>query len=186
MGEVDDGTDFCISSEGHDECNEKMCGSLLANLRKQGFRPIPSAAAYTGTVSELAAKISEMEIRGLYVPGLAPHLQLHSLCKLNQDKVAKDILSCNAYLPLYDDLVEHMVLSTRRAGVAMQEKDSFEDYKAVFNAASAKYKEEVRQSFSGWDEGIESIVSDGLFPVDDDSGIGEGPIKIWHETVPFQ
>lgn len=186
MGETDDGADYCKSTTGHDECNEKILGSLLFSLRRQGLVPIPIPAEYTGTVSVLAVKVSEMDIRGLYVPMLTPTRQLHSLCKLSQDKVAKDILGCKTYLPLYDNLVEHMVLSVRRCGIARQEKGEFEDYKTVFNAASTKYKEDFRQDFWGWDEGAESVGSHALFPTEDDSGIGEGATKIWRETVPFQ
>lgn len=190
LGESDEYLNFCKSQSGHEDCNEKTVGTLLAVLRRHGFNRIPSATDYTGAVGEVARKVSQMEVRGLYVPGLPPTQQRHGNCKMGHDKVAKEILGCEAYLPLYDDLVEHMVLSAKRAGIAGEEKEEYIDYKSVYNAASIKYNDEVRQSLWGWDEEAEFADSDSLLPTDDktgdDSGIGDGATKVWHETVPFQ
>ncbi|CAN8098272.1 unnamed protein product [Discula destructiva] len=177
MGD-DDGAaaDYCKSTDGHDECNEKLLGSLLGSLRRHKLRPIPSADTYNGSVGILARNISEMEIRGLYVPNLTPHHQRHGLCKIGQNVVAQQLLQGKAYVSMYDDLVEEMVLTAKRAGIAKLEKGEFQDYKAVFNAASVKYHEEFRNNFWGWAEGTESNLNELLFHTDD-SAVGPGCVS---------
>lgn len=174
MGDTNDQhpADFCKSQDGHDECNEKLLGSLLGNLRRQKLRPVPTPAAYTGSVGALADKVSQMDIRGLIVPNLEPHKQRHGRCKLGQDEFAKQLLECKAYLSIYDDLVEQMVLTAKRAGTSKYEKDEFDDYKEIFNKASIKYDEESRRNFWGWNEDADSMGSEPLFPRGD-SRIGE-------------
>lgn len=167
-----DPANFCKSLDGHDECNEKLLGSLLGNLRRQKLRPIPAASTYTGSVGVLAEKVSQMDIRGLIVPNLEPHRQRHGRCKLGQDDVAKQLLDCKSYLSIYDDLVEQMVVTIKRAGTNKDEKNEFEDYKDVFNKASISYDEASHQDFWGWDEGTKSTGSEQLFP-QDTSSIGE-------------
>lgn len=170
MGDTEKCAVYCKSQDGHDECNEKLLGSLLKKMRNKKLRPIPAAAAFMGRCHALAMKVSEMDVRGLYVPQLTPHHQRHSLCRLDLDKVANEMMEHKVYLPLYDHLVEEMVVSAQRAGVIEQEKTEFEDYKSVFNAASIKYEEEFPKNSWGWDEGIGATGSSSVFHFDD-SGI---------------
>lgn len=153
---------FCKSTDGQDECNEKLLGSLLNNLRRQKLRPIPDTSNYTGRVDVLAEKVSQMDIRGLIVPNLEPHKQRHGRCKLGQDDVAKRLLECKAYVPLYDDLVEQMVITTKQVGSTKAEKAEFEDYKDVFNKSSLKYDDALRHDSWGWDENATSSFTELL------------------------
>lgn len=148
----EDPVSFCKSTDGQDECNEKLLGSLLGNLRRQKLRPLPNSSNYTGRVGTLAEKVSQMDVRGLIVPNLEPHKQRHGRCKLGQDEVARHLLECNVYVPLYDDLVEQMVITTKQVGTAKVEKAEFWDYKDVFNKASLKYDDALGHDFWGWGE----------------------------------
>lgn len=143
---------YCKSTDGQDECNEKLLGSLLGNLRRQKLRPIPNPSTFTGRVGALAEKVSQMDVRGLIVPNLEPHKQRHGRCKLEQDDVARHLLECKAYVPLYDDLVEQVVTTTKQVGTTKAEETEFEDYKDVFDKASIKYDETLDHSFWGWED----------------------------------
>lgn len=57
-----------------------------------------------------------MDIRGLIVPNLEPHKQRYSRYKLGQDNIARHLLECKAYVPLYDNLVKQMVITTKQVG----------------------------------------------------------------------
>lgn len=153
---------FCNSTDGQDECNEKLLGSLLGNLRRQKLRPIPDPASYTGRVGTIAEKVSQMDVRGLIVPNLEPHKQRHGRCKLGQDDIAKYLLECKSYVPLYDDLVEQMVITTKQLGTTKSEKAEFKDYKDVFNKASLKYDDALRHEHWGWDENAVSSCTELL------------------------
>lgn len=145
-------TSYCKSTDGQDECNEKLLGSLLGNLRRQKLRPIPNPSTYTGRAGALAEKVAQMDIRGLIVPNLEPHKQRHGRCKLEQDSVARQLLECKAYVPLYDDLIEQLVTTTKQAGTAKAEEAAFEDYKDVFDKASIKYDDTLDHAFWGWED----------------------------------
>ncbi|KAJ4412454.1 hypothetical protein N0V82_008809 [Gnomoniopsis sp. IMI 355080] len=171
MGDANDHelADFCRSTDGHDECNEKLLGSLLGNLRRQKLRPLPTPSTYTGSVGALAVKVSQMDIRGLIVPNLEPHKQRHGRCKLGQDDVARHLLECKAYVPIYDDLVEQIVVTIKRVGTNKTDKDDFMDYMDVFNEACTKYDEGFLHDDWGWDDDVKSEGSMSLSPTEDSS-----------------
>ncbi|KAJ4393518.1 hypothetical protein N0V93_002730 [Gnomoniopsis smithogilvyi] len=155
MGDTKDqnAADFCKSTDGHNECQEKLLGSLLGNLRRQKLSPIPISSTYTGSVGTLAEKVSQMDICGLIVPNLEPHKQRHSRCKLGQDDVAKQLLDGKAYVPIYDDLVEQIFFTAKRGGInTADEEEYYDDYKDVFKQACIKYHQGLRYDFWGWNE----------------------------------
>lgn len=174
MGDANDQgpAGFCKSTDGHDECNEKLLGSLLVNLRRQKLHPLPNPSTYTGSVGALADKVSQMAIRGLIVPNLEPHKQRHGRCKLDQDDVARHLLECKAYVHIYDDLVEQMVVTNKQVGTSKGEKEEFNDYMDVFNEASTKYDEGLLHDIWGWGEDVKSTGSFSL-PLRENSGIAE-------------
>lgn len=179
MGEANDPdpTRFCRSTDGHDECNEKLLGSLLGNLRRQKLRPIPTPSTYLGSVGALAEKVSQMDICGLIVPNLEPHKQRHGRCKLGQDDIAKQLLECKAYVPIYDDLIEQMVATTKRVGINKTEMDEFEDYMDVFNKVSIRYDEEVLHDFWGWEEDANPSDCVSILPTNESGVDGESDVN---------
>lgn len=148
---------FCKSVDSHGPCNQKMLGSLLQTLVQHNMYPIPTVASYVGNVGSLAKKVSDMNVHGLVLPGLAPHQQRHGNCRLGQDAVAKKIMKNEAFLPLSEQLVEHMYRATKDLGVHRAEQSEFYDYKDMFNK---------------WKDCDDSWLSDddsGVFDVRDDS-----------------
>lgn len=119
---------FCKSVDHHVECNQAMLGSLIGSLVQQKLYPVPTVGSYNGQVGSLANKISVMEIRGLFLPGLEPHKQRHSLCRLGQDYLARKLLNNEMYLPLPEQLVEHFFGVAKRLGVYECEKSEFRAY----------------------------------------------------------
>lgn len=128
-----DANKFCKSIDAHGPCNQKLLGSLLQNLIQQQLYPVPTVDSYKGSVGSLAEKISKMDVHGLILPGLEPHKQRHGNCKLGQDSVAKKIIKNEAYIPLSEDLVEHMYRAAKELGVHRAEQSDFHDYKDMFN-----------------------------------------------------
>lgn len=166
------GVKYCKSAEGHFECNQKLLGSLMANLVQQSLFPIPEFANYKGSVAALISKIEKMEIRGLYYPGVVPTEQKHTQCKLEQaaavDKVRdKD---GNGFLPLPDDLVEHMYLACKRNGLLRQEQKEFEPYQDRVRDFDLLYRDEFKKDIWGWHE-HEASEGESACCSSDDSGI---------------
>lgn len=151
---------FCKSVDAHGPCNQKLLGSLLQSLIKQQLYPVPAVASYVGNVGDLAQKISEMNVHGLVLPGLAPHKQRHGNCKLGQDAVAKSILKNESYLPLSEQLVEHMYRAAKDLGVHRAEQSEFHDYKDMFN----KWKDGDHRWLSDDDSGVFVARDDDVSP----------------------
>lgn len=121
-------TKYCKSIDHHDDCNQKLFGSLLSTLMRKKLNPVPDPVTYKGKARDLAEMITGMEIRGLYLPGLEPHKQRHTRCRLDQDEVAEKILSNKAYLPLSEAVVKRMYEAATRNETYKQEKSEFEPY----------------------------------------------------------
>lgn len=146
---------FCKSIDHHIECNQALLGSLIGSLVQQKLYPVPAVGSYHSNVGSLATKISEMDIRGLFLPGLEPHKQRHSLCKLGQDCLARKLLKNEAHLPLPEQLIEHMFEVAKRLGAYEREKAEFQAYEDILKK---------------WKDGDDSHISDR------DSGVFDGSL----------
>lgn len=127
-----DDNKFCRSVDAHRQCNQMLLGTLLTNLVQQQMFPVPAPDSYRGDVRSLARKISEMDVRGLYLPGLEPHKQRHGLCRLGQDFLAKKISNNESYIPLSKHLVKQMYQAAKSQGVQKIEKAEFQPYGHLF------------------------------------------------------
>lgn len=127
-----DDNKFCRSVDAHRQCNQMLLGALLTNLVKQQLYPVPAPDSYTDDVGSLARKVSKLDVRGLYLPGLEPHKQRHGLCRLGQDCVAKKIMNNESYLPLSEQLVKQMHQAAKAQGVQKIEKAEFQPYGHLF------------------------------------------------------
>lgn len=153
-----EGNKFCKSVDAHGPCNQKLLGALLQSLVQNHLYPVPTAASYASNVGDLAKKVSEMNVHGLILPGLAPHQQRHGNCKLGQDSEAKKIIKNEAYLPLSEKLVEHMYRATKDLGLHKVEQSEFYDYKNMFN----KWKDCHGSWLSDDDSGVFDIRDDDV------------------------
>ncbi|KAJ0119731.1 hypothetical protein J7T55_013934 [Diaporthe amygdali] len=162
------GKQYCKSAEGQFECNQKLLGSLLANLVQQALFPIPELAQYKGTVNALIDKFERMEIRGLFYPGIVMTEQRHTQCKLGQAAAVEAVLSKDdtRVLPLSDELVEYMYFACKRSGLLRKEQKEFEPYKDRLRDLDLLYRDEFKKDIWGWHD-PEASEGDSS----DDSGI---------------
>ncbi|KAG8165104.1 hypothetical protein KVR01_005379 [Diaporthe batatas] len=167
------GNRYCRSSEGHFECNQKLLGSLMANLVQQSLFPIPEAASYKGSVATLIAKIEKMEIRGLFYPGVVMTEQKHTLCKLGQAATVEEVKGGKdgkGPLPLSDTLLEYMYFACKRNGLLRQEQKEFEPYKDRIQDFDLLYRDEFQKDIWSWSHD-EAGAGDNPRDGSDDSGI---------------
>ncbi|POS79390.1 hypothetical protein DHEL01_v202210 [Diaporthe helianthi] len=167
------GNQYCKSSEGHFECNQKLLGSLMANLVQQSLFPIPEASSYKGSVATLIAKIEKMEIRGLFYPGVVMTEQKHTLCKLGQAAAVEKVKGGKdgkGLLPLSDTLVEYMYFTCKRNGLLRQEQKEFEPYKDQIRDLDLLYRDEFHKDIWSWNHD-ETAAGDNPCDGSDDSGI---------------
>ncbi|KAL1881348.1 hypothetical protein Daus18300_001201 [Diaporthe australafricana] len=163
---------YCKSVDDHFECNQKLLGSLLANLVQQSLFPIPEPANYKGSVSSLIAKMEKMEIRGLYYPHIEMTKQRHCQCKLGQAGAIEEVKGKDGkrILPLSDDLLEDMYFASKRSGLLRKEKKEFEPYKDRLQDIDFLCLEEFKKDIWGWYDPTASE-SDTTGNSSDDSGI---------------
>lgn len=163
---------YCKSVDDHFECNQKLLGSLLANLVQQSLFPIPEPAHYKGSVSSLTVKMEKMEIRGLYYPHIEMTKQRHYQCKLGQAGAIEEVKGKDGkrILPLADDLLEDMYFASKRSGLLRKEKGEFEPYKDRLQDLDLLYLEEFKKDIWGWYDPAASE-SDNNGDCSDDSGI---------------
>lgn len=178
------GQNYCKSVDGHLECNQKLLGSLLSNLLQQRLFPVPDPQEYTGSFYSLAEKVMNMDIRGLFYPGVEMHKQRHTLCKLGQDTVVEKLLGAKEYLPLPANLVEHMYLMCKRCGSFRDERSEFEAYKEAVRNVNLLDHDEFRKDIWGWldqdDPETDTQGDDSL--LDEDSGfIDVADNSVWIE-----
>lgn len=166
------GGQYCKSTEGHFECNQKLLGSLMANLVQQSLFPIPEPASYKGSVAALISKIEKMEIRGLFYPGVVMTEQKHTPCKLGQAVVVEEVKGKDGKgtLPLSDDLLEHMFFACKRNGLLRKEQNEFEPYKDRIQDFKLLYQDEFKKDIWGWHD-HEVPEGDSACESSDDSGI---------------
>ncbi|KAK7731208.1 hypothetical protein SLS63_005483 [Diaporthe eres] len=166
------GNEFCKSTEGHYECNQKLLGSLMANLVQQSLFPIPEPANYKGSVTALIAKIEKMEIRGLFYPGVVMTEQKHTLCKLGQAAAVEEVKGKDGkeVLPLSDNLLEYMYFACKRNGLLRKELKEFEPYKDRVRDFELLYRDEFKKDIWGWYD-HEDSEGDPACDGSDDSGI---------------
>ncbi|KAI3398361.1 hypothetical protein diail_9453 [Diaporthe ilicicola] len=165
---------YCKSVDDHFECNQKLLGSLLANLVQQSLFPIPESAHYKGSVNSLIAKIEKMEIRGLYYPHIEMTKQRHFQCRLGQAGAVEEVKGKDGkrILPLSDDLVEGMYFASKRSGTLRKEKMEFEPYKDLLRDLDLLYQDEFKKDIWGWYD-PEASEGDPTGDYSDDSGIFE-------------
>jgi hypothetical protein len=167
------GNQYCKSSEGHIECNQKLLGSLMANLVQQSLFPIPEPASYKGSVAALIEKIEKMEIRGLFYPGVVMTEQKHTLCKLGQAVAVDEVKGGKdrkGPLPLSDSLLEHFYFAYKRNGLLRQDQREFEPYKDLIKDLDLLYRDEFNSSIWGWNHD-DSAEGDASCDGSEDSGI---------------
>lgn len=166
------GNEFCKSAEGHFECNQKLLGSLIANLVQQSLFPIPKPASYKGSVAALIAKIEKMEIRGLFYPGVVMTEQKHTPCKLGQAAAVEEVKGKDGkeVLPLSDNLLEYMYFTCKRNGLLRKELKEFEPYKDRIRDFELLYRDEFKKDIWGWHD-HEASEGDPACDGSDDSGI---------------
>lgn len=166
------GNEFCKSTEGHFECNQKLLGSLMANLVQQSLLPIPEPANYKGSVADLIGKIEKMEIRGLFYPGIVMTEQKHTPCKLGQAAAVAEVKGKDGkgVLPLLDNLVEYMYFACKRNGLLRKELNEFEPYKDRIRDFELLYRDEFKKDVWGWHD-HEAAEGDPACDGSDDSGI---------------
>jgi hypothetical protein len=167
------GNQYCKSIEGHFECNQKLLGSLMANLVQQSLFPIPEPVSYKGSVAALIEKIDKMEIRGLFYPGVVMTEQKHTLCKLGQAVAVEEVKGGKdgkGLLPLSDTLLEYMYFACKRNGLLRQEQKEFEPYKDRIRDFDLLYRDEFKSSIWGWNHD-ETAAGDVPCDGSDDSGI---------------
>lgn len=167
------GNQYCRSSEGHFECNQKLLGSLMAHLVQQSLFPIPEAASYKGSVATLIGKIERMEIRGLFYPGVVMTEQKHTLCRLGQAVTVEEIKGGKdgkGLVPLSDALLEYMYFACKRNGLLRQEQKEFEPYKDRIRDIDLLYRDEFQKDIWSWGYD-DTAAGDNAFNGSDDSGI---------------
>ncbi|KAG6363603.1 hypothetical protein INS49_008704 [Diaporthe citri] len=166
------GNQYCKSSEGHFECNQKLLGSLMANLVQQSLFPIPETANYKGSVAAMIDKIEKMEIRGLFYPGVVMTEQKHTLCKLGQAAAVEEAKGKDekATLPLSDHLLEYMYFACKRNGLLRKELKEFEPYKDRVHDFELLYRDEFKKDIWGWHD-HEASEGDPACDGSDDSSI---------------
>lgn len=166
------GNQYCKSNEGHFECNQKLLGSLMANLVQQSLFPIPEPANYKGSVADLIGKIEKMEIRGLFYPGIVMTEQKHTPCKLGQAAAVEEVKGKDGRgtLPLSDHLLEYMYLACKRNGLLRKEVKEFEPYKDRIRDFDLLYRDEFKKDIWGWHD-HEASEGDSACDGSDDSGI---------------
>lgn len=165
------GNQYCKSSEGHFECNQKLLGSLMANLVQQSLFPIPEPASYKGSVAAMIEKVEKMEIRGLFYPGVVMTEQKHTLCKLGQAVAVEEVRGKDGkgFLPLSDNLLEYMYFACKRNGRLRKEQKEFEPYKDRVRGFDLLYRDEFKKDVWGWGSD-ESVAGDNACDSSDDSG----------------
>lgn len=163
------GNQYCQSIDGHFECNQKLLGSLMANLVQQSLFPVPEPASYKGSVAALISKIEKMEIRGLFYPGVVMTEQRHTLCKLGQAVAVEDVKGKDGkgLLPLSDNLLEYMYFACKRNGLLQNVQKEFEPYKDRIRDFDLLYRDEFKMDIWGWYDYEGESAYDGS----DDSGI---------------
>lgn len=166
------GNQYCKSSEGHFECNQKLLGSLMANLVQQSLFPLPEPVNYNGSVAALIDKIEKMEIRGLYYPGIVMTEQKHTRCKLGQAVAVEEVKGKNGkgFLPLSENLLENMYFACKRNGLLRREQEEFEPYKARVRDFDLLYRDEFKKDIWGWYD-HEAPEGESACDGPDDSGI---------------
>ncbi|KUI69881.1 hypothetical protein VM1G_05389 [Cytospora mali] len=170
--EQSDGQNYCKSVDGQLECNQKLLGSLLSNLLQQKLFPVPEAKQYLDSFNSLAEKVSKMEIRGLYYPGVEMHKQRHTLCRLGQDTIVKTLREGTEYVPLPDKLIMYMYFMCKRCGMLRDEGKEFEPYRETIRDLDIMYNDEFQKDIWGWidpdDSDAENDTDDSF---DEDSGL---------------
>lgn len=178
------GGQYCKSTEGHFECNQKLLGSLMANLVQQSLFPIPDSASYKGSVAALTNKIEKMEIRGLFYPGVVMTEQKHTLCKLGQAVAVEEVKGKDGkgILPLSDNLLEDMFFACKRNGLLRKEQKEFEPYKDRIRDFELLYRDEFQKDIWGWHD-HEAPERDSACDSSDDSGIFDVVVdkSVWIE-----
>ncbi|KUI53496.1 hypothetical protein VP1G_01030 [Cytospora mali] len=170
--EKSDGQNYCKSIDGQLECNQKLLGSLLSNLLQQKLFPVPEAKEYLDSFNSLAEKVSNMEIRGLYYPGVEMHKQRHTLCRLGQDTVVKTLREGMEYVPLSDKLIKYMYFMCKRCAMLRDEGKEFEPYGETIRDPDIMYNDEFQKHIWGWIDPDESdIENDTDGSCDEDSGL---------------
>lgn len=166
------GNQYCKSIEDHFECNQKLLGSLMANLVQQSLFPIPEPANYKGSVAEMIDKIDRMEIRGLFYPGVVMTEQKHTLCKLGEAAAVEEVKGKDGkeLLPLSDNLLEYMYFACKRNGLLRKEQKEFEPYKDLIRDFDLLYRDEFKKDIWGWYD-QEPSEGDSAHDGSDDSGI---------------
>lgn len=162
------GNQYCQSIDGHFECNQKLLGSLMANLVQQSLFPVPEPASYKGSVAALISKIEKMEIRGLFYPGVVMTEQRHTLCKLGQAVAVEEVKGKDGkgLLPLSDHLLEYMYFACKRNGLLQNVQKEFEPYKDRIRDFNLLYRDEFE--IWGWHD------HEGDSACADDSGFFDG------------
>ncbi|KAK3381956.1 hypothetical protein B0H63DRAFT_476982 [Podospora didyma] len=93
-------SDFCRSKDATDDtkqaCRYQQLGSLFGELTKAGLVPIPKAADYKGSATDLATKVANVKVICFKIPGSAPHLDSHWNCGIKNKEKAEAAISGNA------------------------------------------------------------------------------------------
>lgn len=161
---------FCKSVDHHIDCHQKLLGSLLSNLAPKQLYPFPNLnQGFEGTVSNLANKMGEMEIRGLYLPGLEPHKQRHGQCRLDLESTIERVTEGSTELQLPDALLEQMYLTVKRVGIFKEEKAEFKAYKAQMASMLILYRAEFSHHIRGWADHEGETDVESLFSEDEET-----------------
>lgn len=143
---------YCKSADHHADCHQKLLGSLLSNLVYKQLFPFSDLNGFKGSVCNLIVDMGTMEIRGLYLPGLEPHRQRHGQCRLDVEATLREVAQSEVEVPLCEEMLEELFLTSKRTGIFHSEKAEFKLHKAQMGDIIHLYHPEFSSHVRGWEQ----------------------------------